>query len=345
MKAGNERVPSNCDEIAVVIQRSDLMWIAARGMVLGALSILVFGCVSEQLNYNTLDLAATVDNLMTRQVLLNLGRFVDDPTTLPSQITLAAGTASTTASFSPSVTGIPLANSTTTTTTAAATVTRAAAISRGAAAMTLSGTDQWMQNWTLDPVNDPDQLRRLRFLYRYAVHDPKLMSELANPNLDFSTVYPVQLTTASVQSSGKSQGGSGTITVRDPTFLVVPRCVICLNHPHRVLTNQQSTTTGPLAISEPMKATDFHINRMLQKDWLLWSNGDQPIPADAIDLGAYGGHELYVRAGDLWRLSEFVLLVLDAITQSTLSASTQGTHLSGVSPAFTAGGRAILLMR
>jgi hypothetical protein len=124
------------------------MWIAARGIALLASSALVLGCVSEQLNYNTLDLAATVDSLMTRQVLFNLGKFIDDPTTIPSQITLAAGTASTTASFTPSATGIPLSNSTTTTTTAAATVTRATAISRAAAALTLSGNDSWTQNWT-----------------------------------------------------------------------------------------------------------------------------------------------------------------------------------------------------
>jgi hypothetical protein len=309
------------------------MRIAARGMALSASCIFVFGCVSDQLNYNTLDLAATVDSLMTRQVLLNLSRFIDDPTTLPSQITLAAGTASTTASFLPAAAGIPLANSTTTTTTAAATVTRASAVSTGAAALTLGGSDSWTQNWTLDPVNDPEQLRRLRFLYRYAVRDPNLMSLLANRNFDFSAVYPVQMTTASVQmptpprthgvkSDTPQRSGTNTVTIRDPTFLISPRCVICANN--------RIPTTRQIDISQPMKATDFHINRMLQKDWLLWSNGDQPIPADAIDLGAYGRHELYVRTGDLWRLSEFVLLVLDAITQSTMPATIQGTHLLGV---------------
>jgi hypothetical protein len=296
------------------------MWIAARGIALSASCALVFGCVSEQLNYNTLDLAATVDSLITRQVLFNLGRFIDNPATLPSQITLAAGTASTTEALTPSATGIPLANSTTTTTTAAATVTRASAVSRGAAALTLGGTDSWTQNWTLDPVNDPDQLRRLRFLYRYAVRDPSLTTELDRPGVDFSNLYPVQLTTLNVSNRA--------FTVRDATFLVLPRCIICLRTPTSIPTWQQNPTSTPLDISKPMTRTDFYVNKMLQKDWLLWSNGDQAIPRDAIDLGAYGGNELYVRAADLWRFSEFVLLVLDAITQSAVPASAQGTHLA-----------------
>ena len=35
----------------------------------------VFGCASTQLNYNTLDLAASSDNLITSQILFNLGKF------------------------------------------------------------------------------------------------------------------------------------------------------------------------------------------------------------------------------------------------------------------------------
>jgi hypothetical protein len=41
------------------------MWIAARGMALSASCALAFGCVSEQLNYNTLHIdaaAAAVDS-------------------------------------------------------------------------------------------------------------------------------------------------------------------------------------------------------------------------------------------------------------------------------------------
>jgi hypothetical protein len=110
----------------------------------------------------------------------NLSKFFDDPYAVPSQVQLAGGSATTNNSVSPSIT-TPLSDSTTITNTLASTV--AAATSSTATNTnttnqlnkntTISASDQWTQTWSIDPVTDPDQLRRLRALYRFAAfyHD------------------------------------------------------------------------------------------------------------------------------------------------------------------------------
>ena len=52
---------------------------------------LLAGCVSTQLNQNTLDLASTVAYLHRSQVIDNLGRFIDNPDTIPAEVALTGG--------------------------------------------------------------------------------------------------------------------------------------------------------------------------------------------------------------------------------------------------------------
>ena len=59
-------------------------------------ALAVGGCVSTQLNYNALDLAGTVDQLVARQVIYNVVKFVENPEAIPSLVSLPAGSATTT---------------------------------------------------------------------------------------------------------------------------------------------------------------------------------------------------------------------------------------------------------
>ena len=239
--------------------------------------VFLSGCTATQLRYETLKESGTVESLTKRQILFNLALFKDDPYAIPSQVTVIAGSASTTNSVSPtfmtplgtatvitsqlantatsslatavaatttnSVAGA-IANTATSTTTngtsatttgtngttttvgsstapagpgttnsvATATSTAVAngtsssvanGTSTGTTTTTTNGTtagttntgttgtsngltsstgtthpnktlsltvnDNWTESWTLDPVTDPDVLRRLSALYRYAL--------------------------------------------------------------------------------------------------------------------------------------------------------------------------------
>ena len=50
-----------------------------------AAAVLVSGCASTQLNENTLDLAESTDNLLTKQVKYNLAQFIDSQMAIPAQ--------------------------------------------------------------------------------------------------------------------------------------------------------------------------------------------------------------------------------------------------------------------
>jgi hypothetical protein len=138
-----------------------LAWLRRWPLVCGALFLL--GCASTQLNYNTLDLASTVDNLVTSQVLTNLAKFIASPHAIPSQVTITTGTATTNNTISPSI-NTP-ANALTTTTSMAAltaaatrstTVTNVGTNTTPNTGLTVTVTDQWTQTWGMSPITDPD---------------------------------------------------------------------------------------------------------------------------------------------------------------------------------------------
>jgi hypothetical protein len=68
-----------------------------------AIPLLLVGCASTQLNYNTLDLASTIDVLVINQVLSNLAKFKDSRGAIPSQVALTSGLVATSNSISPSI--------------------------------------------------------------------------------------------------------------------------------------------------------------------------------------------------------------------------------------------------
>src|SRR5215831_5546027 len=65
------------------------------------------GCASTQLNYNTADLASSLNSLTKRQIFFNLAQAITDPEFVPSQVTISVGTAQTLNSVTPSV-SVPL---------------------------------------------------------------------------------------------------------------------------------------------------------------------------------------------------------------------------------------------
>ena len=144
------------------------------GASLCALTLTVTGCASTQLNYNTLDLASTVDSLVTDQVLTNLAKVLESPYAIPSQVAISTGTVTTNNSITPSFTAplnvMTTATNTVATTFAAATsstVTKTATSTKPNVGFTANAVDQWTQTWGVSPLTDPDQLRRLRSLYQY----------------------------------------------------------------------------------------------------------------------------------------------------------------------------------
>jgi hypothetical protein len=218
------------------------------------------GCTATQLRYETLNQAGTVESITEKQIFFNLEQFARNPYALPSQVTVIAGSASTTDSVSPTfmaplgsttlfttqlanmmssslsnavaapttsvATAVPSGTSTTTTngisagsiggpvtgatsmvaTTAnvSTTTTTTNDTSTGPSTTQMSGTnggttdsttsthsnkslslaltDNWMESWTLDPVVNPDVLKRLTALYRYVLGESDLIPETANPD-------------------------------------------------------------------------------------------------------------------------------------------------------------------
>ncbi len=134
------------------------------------LYLFVSGCASSQLNYNTLDLASSVGDIQTQQVLYNLSLILDDPAAIPTHVDLSAGTASTSNSIGPNISSpIP---ETIAQVTAGGTGTGNVlqnTFARTGVTASVSGQNLYSQSWNYTPVTDGDELRRLRALYKYAL--------------------------------------------------------------------------------------------------------------------------------------------------------------------------------
>jgi len=159
---------------------------------------LTAACASTQLNFNTLDIAASVSNVYAKQVLENLSRVIDDPTALPSQLDITGGVIQTNFTVTPAASA-PLNHSVTRAANNA--VTSTTLTNAGA---TLSVSDSAQQNWSVVPVSDSNSLRNLRALYRYAVGAGNLQ--------DYTPAF-------TINDKGRR--------VYDPFFTSRPHCVKC----------------------------------------------------------------------------------------------------------------------
>jgi hypothetical protein len=314
-------------------------------------------CASAQLNYNTLDLASSTNNLVTKQVLYNFAAFLDDPAAIPAQVTVSSGNATTSNSVSPTLT-TPVSTGVTTTRllSGAPTVTLADAVA--SKSVSVAATDSWNQSWSFSPVTDPERMKRLQALYRYAVDwsEDGARGEayfIANfPPIQRSVSYtsptcilasngtPVTFkfdktgqefcatattgTTNAIPFTKAATTQSYTDQMDDPYYLTNPDCIVCgLRKRHR------------------------YINPNIAGPWLRWRNitgpNHDPIripqPGD-VSIGFGGHYEFFTSAENAEYFVNFTVAVLAATGQagstSTATASTSaGSQAAGASKSVT----------
>jgi hypothetical protein len=262
-------------------------------------TVLAFGTVgcTAQLSSNTLDMQASYKGLLTKQILYNLGQAEDDLQFFPSQFLIGAGTAQTNNTITPSV-NIPLPASTITTavaTAAAPTFTKTSAAALGNATIGMTLADGWQFTWGVTPRTDPDELRRLRALYLYAVGKPQgtCARNLPQPRAEVSQKkVPTQADLDQAEACFKEQyvmqGGKASVNL---AFTDEPGCVLCGRQP---------------------KQADLYMNETLKR--LFGFITTSPSPADGFTLyDQYGFTKFYVKGGPE-AFNDFVLFVLEAMS-------------------------------
>jgi hypothetical protein len=307
-------------------------------LVCVALAWVLSGCASAQLNYNTLEISSTVDHLVTSQVLYNIAKYVENPWAVPAQVNIPAGSVQTTNQLSASYTdpvNKALTAINTVATAAAKTVTNTNQVVTAATTVTPSANDQWSQNWSLSPVIDGDQVRRLRALYRYVTRPEEV---------DLCAEYPrilTQLTGISYTRDGDDQ----TIVADDTLFLNEPSCIICREGPTNAPTLRKKGSRPPAAYhrnicvrnAKASKGEDYYINGRLTNHWLRWRSPSgrtsYPSPCDQdIFLGTYLGYSLYTTE---WKgFQEFVVFILEATSQGSTVGQSGKTPAKGSGGAF-----------
>lgn len=135
---------------------------------IAAIAAMAGGCAGPILNQYTEYLGPTVGSLEERQVLANLGRFVDNPWAVPGHVELANGQIQATNQLGVNL-KYPYSSA-----AAPSGVTK----TLGSEYDVNPAQTQDQESYSLLPVTDPDDLRRLRAIYHYAVcPDPKQFAE------------------------------------------------------------------------------------------------------------------------------------------------------------------------
>jgi hypothetical protein len=182
-------------------------------------SFLMASCASTQINYNTLEIASTYDQLIIKQVTYNIMKSFEDPYGLPAFVKVTAQTTTAQNSITPTVTS-PLSAQITQlaqlTQAATAQTVSSVTTQRAGAGLSIAATDQWNSTYTLTPVTDSDQLRRLRSLYQYvtgALSPPPDNSDPEyNADHEFEALYPLIETGTSSASTPSPNETTVTLT-------------------------------------------------------------------------------------------------------------------------------------
>jgi hypothetical protein len=310
-------------------------------IVAAATCFVLAGCASTQLNYNTLDLASSSESLIASQVLYNLARFRSSPYAIPAQVSIPSGSATTTNAVTPTLGGAIGPSLTTTLVNSAAApgffATTKTHLNPNST-VSVSAGDQWSQNWTLTPLSDPDQLRRLRALYRFgagltdksrlaceyplvqkaggsgASSSPTVNVYINGGKADVQkggghdeTVYTVKECEIEVVIKGKTVSKSKTVSQVDAAFVKFPGCILC-----------------------DIGNNTLVVNEALTNGW-LWQPGQSSPYGDPVRLGHIGDPDLYLVPTTFCDIkcsekefSDFVLFVLEATLQSASSGSGGG---------------------
>ena len=214
-----------------------------------AIALLGSGCASTQLNYNTADLANSLNSLAKKQIFFNLGQALTDPEFVPSQVTISIGTAQTANAITPSLAlplGPPIATTSRFTAGTNPNAQFSTQLTTASPSIGLQATDAWNQSWTMVPAASSNQLRRLRALYQYATgtlpHSDRA-ADLSEEDAErqFLCEYPMQAMAVSPSPGGNviykldgcrdnsSRTPHSRIVHADPTFTQGPNCVVCID--------------------------------------------------------------------------------------------------------------------
>jgi hypothetical protein len=324
-------------------------------------AVALSGCASTQLNHNTLELASTVGDIQTQQVLYNLGLMYDNPAAIPTHVDLSGGSAATTNAVNPTI-GAPFNAATSTVDTVAraatTTTTTQGTVSNAASTVSLQMQDQWTQNWSYDPVTGGEELRRLRALYLFALgfmNQADLIREYplvekgqqvnygsgqGGAEISNDPIYcpDIGLVTngGTTEDIGRTQkpggktaaqcsGVSTNIQIPDEHFLHEPGCILCIGK-RELYTRRSRLWVNPRLAP-------------LNGGWLLINSTAE----DAKALGVFAGQQISVRRRDLFKLAEFTLFILSATEQSSTGAASGGG--GGGSKKGTKGGASLLVLQ
>ncbi|REF87889.1 hypothetical protein DES32_1526 [Methylovirgula ligni] len=267
------------------------------------------GCASQQLNYNTWDIAANVDDLYTKQVLNNVAKFIDNEWAFPSSVSVSLGTVSTTDTITPSL-SFPFTSSIANAAAAASgSVTKTTTLAGTGA--TLGATNTQTQNWNVTPLSDADTLRNYQAIYRYGIYGTDLIREYKTPDVFLNPSF-----------------------VPDPYLFQLPHCVLC------------AAVQGKFLGRE--KAYHLYVNPDLPRRFIYWRGDPGALTPNRLplegtiplaDLGHFGHYELFITAEDYRRgaLNNFVFFLMpnsipaEVFTSAGLPApegqrQTEGVH-------------------
>jgi hypothetical protein len=362
---------------------------------------LIAGCSSTQLNYNTSDLATSLNSLAKKQIFYNLAQASTDAQFVPSQVIIASGNAQTTNSITPTIT-LPFATSyqlgNTFGTASNGSFTNQASLA--GPGLSLQASDVWNQSWTMSPISDANQIGRLRALYTYVIErNDGVTLELRKRRLlcDYpNQAYAIALDVAGgqfkpdqglvqqgisaspmavlgrtqnrllfeppsspqrntlpgnrgfleqvrkevgtgkkaiivafnngnaiIQMSCPAEDGSDQQVFRyaDPTFLVGPNCVICID----------PTRLGPFDARPHTDLMEVFVTPNLSPGFITTDNSK----GDGFIIGSYGSTNFYARVTSQRHaeqaaglaFSNFILLTYEAMSQTSTSGNgkTNGT--------------------
>jgi hypothetical protein len=196
----------------------------------------------------------------------------------------------------------------------------------------LGSTDQWNQTYTLTPVIDSGELRRLRVLYQYVTHQlsPGPQTEIfeasyrlievgsSGPSNTATTTTltitvdgkPVSVTQSTQpppdknrityvrraiipNSDGTIGGFTWVIAKPDTTFVEQPGCILCDYGTPSVMSDTEKKATGDAEIIGARNVHKLLKNVKLRDDWLYLPGTE--IPQDAVPIPAGIGTQLYVK--------------------------------------------------
>jgi hypothetical protein len=271
-----------------------------RTLLVSLLIFLLTGCAvtTAQLKGATTELSASVLDLETHQILENISAFIDgcaspvDCDAIPSQFVLGNGQTQVSNQIqAPNLT----------------------ANFQGIALKSLAFQDQnqWTQTWSVVPVTDYGDLKRLRLLYQFAV----LMGSTSPlAYADFADQY-IKLPLAGAPTGYLPINATGTVTGQS-SYSQLPMPVPAISDAATVAHAQK--WSGPDPSQWPV--------RLPNQKWIFWDvpGGQQ---SGTENVGRYGHHVLNVNKKDL---RAFTLWVMGATIDTNNTAKGSGGKAPGL---------------